>query len=66
MTDIVEQLRETYRQDQSRRVSVEGVAADEIEALREWIESEAERTDICTYNILGKICGGCRCERTSS
>jgi hypothetical protein len=37
--------------------------AVEIERLREWIKAEGERTDQCTYWILGEICDGCRCER---
>jgi hypothetical protein len=38
-------------------------AAHEIERLRGWIKAEGERTDQCTYAILGEICDGCRCDR---
>lgn len=34
-----------------------------IERLREWIHEEGERNDVCTYNILGKVCGYCECKR---
>ena len=36
-------------------------ALAEIDALRQWIREEGERTDICTQKILGEICDGCRC-----
>ncbi len=30
---------------------------------RNWIRSEGERANVCTFNVLGEICGSCRCER---
>lgn len=33
------------------------------ELMRDWIKSESERTDICTYALLGEICEHCRCGR---
>lgn len=32
-------------------------------ALEQWIESEGDRNDTCTYNILKKVCAGCKCHR---
>ena len=37
-----------------------------IESYREWIVSEAEISDACTLNILGKICDGCRCGKVKN
>lgn len=35
-----------------------------IGLLREWIREEGQRTNVCTFDILGgEVCGGCRCER---
>ena len=34
---------------------------NEIEHLREWIKYEADANDTCTFDVLGEICGGCRC-----
>jgi len=38
-------------------------AAVEIRRLREWIRSEGERNNTCTYNVLGEVCGYCECKR---
>jgi hypothetical protein len=35
----------------------------ELTRARTWIRAEGERTDQCTYDILGEICVGCRCGR---
>lgn len=40
-------------------------AADLIEALDAWIEEEGERSDVCTRNILGRVCRHCRCGRAA-
>ena len=32
-----------------------------FDALRLWIEGAGEQHDICTKNILGKVCSNCRC-----
>lgn len=34
-----------------------------IEDLVRWIKEEGERTDICTFQVLGEVCDGCRCHR---
>lgn len=34
-------------------------------ALREWIKSEGERTNVCTYHILKEICSTCNCDRAN-
>lgn len=31
--------------------------------FRQWIENEADEQDICTFELFGKICDGCRCPR---
>ena len=33
----------------------------EIDRLRDWIQEHGEQTDVCTRNVLGTICVGCRC-----
>jgi hypothetical protein len=33
--------------------------------LEDWIRSDGERSDLCTFNILGEICGNCACPRKS-
>jgi hypothetical protein len=33
--------------------------------LRDWIRQEGERSDVCTFHILGEICGNCACHRKS-
>lgn len=43
--------------------SVMRAAAEEIERMREWIHEEGERNNVCTYNILGEVCGYCECTR---
>jgi len=37
------------------------MAAEQIASLRDWIKSEGERTDTCTYYILHEVCKGCKC-----
>lgn len=34
-----------------------------IAELEEWVKSEGEHNDTCTFNILKKVCDGCRCGR---
>ena len=41
-------------------------AAVEIRRLREWIREEGERTNTCTYNVLGEVCSNCECNRKPS
>lgn len=36
-----------------------------FENLKEWIKSEGERTNVCTFNILGSVCEGCKCGKVS-
>lgn len=36
-------------------------AQEELRSLREWIKETADQYDICTRQVLGKICDGCRC-----
>ena len=38
-------------------------AVEMIERMREWIHEEGERNNICTYNVLGEVCGYCECKR---
>ena len=38
-------------------------AVEMIERMREWIHEEGERNNVCTYNILGEVCGYCECTR---
>jgi len=33
--------------------------------LKDWIRQEGERSDVCTFTILGEICGNCACHRKS-
>ena len=66
MTDHANELRRYARKIAHPAGDVPSVmlaAADEIERLREWIHEEGERNDVCTYNILGKVCGYCECKR---
>ena len=34
-----------------------------IERMRNWIHEEGDRNNVCTYNILGEVCGYCECKR---
>jgi hypothetical protein len=34
-----------------------------IARLSAWIKEEGERTNTCTFGVLGDVCDGCRCER---
>jgi hypothetical protein len=38
-------------------------AEAKVEELEAWIEQEGERGDICTFNILRKVCSYCQCKR---
>jgi hypothetical protein len=35
-----------------------------IAELEEWIKSEGERNDTCTFSILKRVCDECMCERS--
>ena len=35
----------------------------EVKALREWIEREGQRGDVCTYPVLHEVCENCACKR---
>ena len=35
-----------------------------IRELEEWLDDEAGRNSTCIYNILNKVCSGCKCERS--
>ena len=35
--------------------------AMEVRNLRDWVVTEGERNDVCTRNILGKVCSYCKC-----
>lgn len=37
--------------------------AEKFAAMRLWIEGAGEQHDICTRNMLGKVCSNCRCGR---
>jgi hypothetical protein len=39
------------------------MAVNEIRRLKEWIRAEGQRNDTCTYDILHKVCEGCKCKR---
>jgi hypothetical protein len=36
-----------------------------VKRLEDWIRSDGERSDLCTFHILGGICGNCACPRKS-
>lgn len=36
-----------------------------VAELEEWVEVTGDVRDVCTFNILGKVCNGCRCERSA-
>lgn len=40
--------------------------ADKFEALRQWIEGIGEQQDICTRQIIGKVCNNCRCGKSDA
>lgn len=41
-------------------------AEKRIAELERWIEDEGERGDVCTFDILNRVCKGCRCKRATS
>lgn len=41
-------------------------AANDVEQLRDWIQAHGEQHDVCTRNVLGKACNGCRCGAIAS
>jgi len=36
----------------------------QIAFLKDWIRSEGERTNTCTYHVLKEQCVGCMCGRS--
>jgi hypothetical protein len=36
-------------------------AATALDRLLDWVESEGERVNICTYNVTGNVCAYCQC-----
>jgi hypothetical protein len=51
--------------EQLTRLIADQLRADEarIAELTAWIRHAGERAMVCTYEILGEVCEGCRCER---
>ncbi len=45
----------------SRKVA--NVLANTVRAYADWIRAEGERTNTCTFNVLGEVCGYCECKR---
>jgi hypothetical protein len=35
-----------------------------LQRLEDWIRAEGERSDVCTYDVLGEVCSTCKCRRT--
>ena len=35
--------------------------AEKFAAMQLWIEGASEKHDICTRNMLGRVCSNCRC-----
>jgi hypothetical protein len=47
--------------------SIGGVGPNaEVPTLREWIKETGEQHNICTRNVLGEVCDGCRCKRAAN
>lgn len=53
-----------FEQPDTREISEAiDTAVEMIERMRNWIHEEGDRNDVCTYNILGEVCGYCECKR---
>ena len=47
--------------------SIGGVGPNaEVTTLREWIKETGAQLNICTRNVLGEVCDGCRCKRAAN
>lgn len=77
--DALSQMRRLLTEVRHGDVRIEWLAMDnqeipgsevpnvsEIEALRLWIEGAGEQHDICTRQILGKVCSNCRCGKSDA
>ena len=52
---------------QNSRADYLEMVQQRISDLEDWIRLEADRGDVCTFNILqGEICEGCLCGRVKS
>ena len=49
------------RRSESGKLIIE--SAENIARLRRFIKDEGARTDLCTFDVLGDVCKGCRCGR---
>jgi hypothetical protein len=56
-TEVAERLR-------SRKVAQ--VLAATVRTYEAWIKTEGERSNTCTYNVTGEVCGYCECKRKPS
>ena len=34
-----------------------------IDHLESWVKDEAERNNVCTFDLLSEVCEGCKCPR---
>ena len=52
--------------DRLRSRKVAKVLADTVRTYAAWIQEEGERSNTCTYNVTGEVCGYCECKRKPS
>ncbi len=49
--------------DRLRSRKVAKVLSDTVRTYAMWIREEGERTNTCTFNVLGEVCRYCECKR---
>ena len=52
--------------DRLRSRKVAKVLSATVRTYAAWIREEGERSNTCTYNVLGEVCGYCECKRKAS
>ncbi len=55
-------IRALHAANQLNQVTIETLEK-RIAELEAWIKAEGEHNYTCTFNILNKVCDGCRCDR---
>lgn len=62
-TDIVDTIADCLLEDHMGLMQENANLRRLNETYKHWIREEGNRTDSCTFNVLGEICEGCKCHR---
>lgn len=52
--------------DRLRSRKVAKVLAATVRTYADWIRDEGEQSNVCTFSVLGEVCGYCECKRKPS